>query len=422
MNVEAQLRIEVSAINQVFSAFGVEAVTRPSLTVVAGHSFVAYGLRLATTQRIGDVHGLLPELSERLSAVRSAPTLVRLRTMPLALEVAHPMPKPLDWRGAILRIGPDRLLAGRNYSAMPPRDCIINLHEKPHALIAGTTGSGKSTILRMMLTSAAYNMPPEKLRMVLVDLKNSTLPPFSGLPHVERFAYMPEDARSAIDAVYAELQRRIRIGGVRSFPRLLLVIDELAQLDNQTLAVLSNILSLGREININVVAATQHPTVKLIGSKANYPVRLVGQVVDANTAEIATGRRQSGAWQLPGAGAFLHVDGNTLDRLQAYNLDATTVPELVGVVGTKWGKNSTQVLPPPVDPISPVESDIERIAKLIEPLWLSGASKTSMTKTALDRPYAGSYAAKIDRALAWLEERTSTTTTTTLVSRQPATS
>jgi len=349
MELEKQLNSEIAIINRTLAAFGVDAGTMPRWTTIAGSSFVAYGLKLAATQRISGVAALLPELSERISAARQTPTPVRLRTMPIALEVMHPTPRPLDWRGAVLRIGANRLLAGRNYSATPAQDCVIDLDAKPHVLVVGTTGSGKSTVLRMMLASLAYNMPPDALRLVLVDLKNATLPPFAKLPHVERLAYMPDDAQRAIGLVHAELQRRIRIGGAQRWQRLLLAIDELAQIDSHALNLLGSILSLGREMNINVVAATQHPTTKLIGNKANYPVRLVGQVVDADTAEIAAGRKQSGAWQLPGQGAFLYVDGPTLDRIQAYNLTADSAANLIAAVADKWS----------AAPLAPVRTSVE---------------------------------------------------------------
>jgi hypothetical protein len=238
------------------------------------------------------------------------------------------------------------------------------------------------------------------------------LPPFAQLPHVERVGVTPEDAAAAVALVFEELQRRIR-AGAQSWPRLLLAIDELAQLDPRSLELLGRVLSLGREMNVNVVAATQHPTAKLIGNKANYPVRLVGQVVDADTAEIAAGRRRSGAWLLPGEGAFLYVDGARLDRLQAYNVTSAAAPGLVAMIGERWG-GSTPVQLPVVEPlqvgVEPVEDEITRIAGLIERLWVQGASKSAMCREALSKPYAGSYATKIDRAIALLERRSTTTT------------
>lgn len=414
-NVSAQLMSEVKMINATLAAFGVDAGTRPAWTTVAGASFVAYGLRTGATQRISDIARLLPELSERLSAARRRPTPVRLREMPLALEVAHPTPAPLDWQLSTLRCGAGRMVAGRNYSMTPAQDCVIDLDARPHALIVGTTGSGKSTVLRMMLASLTFNLAPDELRLVLVDLKNATLPPFAQLPHVERVGVTPEDAAAAVALVADELQRRIRAGAQR-WPRLLLAIDELAQLDGRSLESLGRVLSLGREMNVNVVAATQHPTVKLIGNKANYPVRLVGQVVDSDTAKIAAGRGRSGAWLLPGSGAFLYVDGAQLDRIQAYNVTHAAAGGLVGLIAEKWGGSTAGVVAVEAPVEAVVEDETAQIGRQIADLWRSGASKNAMSKAALGKPYAGSFANKIDKAIAWLESGSTTTTENSSVS------
>lgn len=401
--IERQLRREIIIINQTLAAFGVDAGTRPNWTTIAGGSFVVYGLRTGATQRISDVQRLLPELSERLSAARRRPTPVRLREMPLALEMTHPAPSPLDWRRTALRVGSGRMVAGRNYSCTPACDLVVDLASTPHVLVAGTTGSGKSTVLRMLLSSLAYSTDPATLRLVLVDRKNEDLVPFGRLPHVDLAAWTAEDARRAVTTVHAELERRVT-DGVGDWPRLVLVIDELAQVDASALGLLSALLAVGRSKRIHVLAATQHPTVRLIGDKANYAARLVGQVMDAATAALATGRKGSGAEVLPGAGAFLYIEGARLERIQAYNLDGGAVAGLVRVIRDKWGEGSTPLLP-----MTPtVEDEVERIARTIEPLWRAGASKNAMCKAALDRPYAGSYAGKIDKALALLENSTTT--------------
>ena len=313
-----------------------------------------------------------------------------------------------------MRVGAGRMVAGRNYSTSPASDQVLDLAQRPHILIAGTTGSGKSTVLRMLLASLAYNAAPDTLRLVLIDRKNEDLVPFGRLPHVDMAAWTVGDAHKAVTAVHGELERRVQ-AGVGDWPRLVLVVDELAQLANDSLDLLSAVLAVGRSKRVHVLAATQHPTVRLIGDKANYAVRLVGQVADAQTAALATGRKGSGAELLPGAGAFLLVDGVQLDRLQAYNLHADAVAGLVGVISDKWGGASTPVLLPPVEPMAPVveqtDDEIGRIATAIRAMWESGASKSAMCRAALDRPYAGSYAAKLDRALARLEAQASTTTT-----------
>lgn len=351
--LEEQLHREIKIINRTLAAFGVDAGTRPGWTTVAGASFVAYGLRTGANQRISDIERLLPELSERLSALRQQRTPVRLREMPLALEAPHPAPKPLDWRQAIMRVGAGRMVAGRIYSAASAHDCVIDLAQRPHILVAGTTNSGKSTMLRMMLSTLAYNAAPDALRLALVDLKNEDLVPFADLPHVELSAWLHDDARRVVATVHAEMQRRVQ-AGAGDWPRLVLVIDEMAQLDQAVLDLLSPILAVGRSKRIHVIAATQHPVVRLIGDKANYSVRFVGQVMDAQTAALATGRRNTGAELLPGAGAFLCVDGASLDRLQAYNLHAEAACALVRTIADKWcdapvrtGAPKTESLPAP---------------------------------------------------------------------------
>lgn len=406
MTLETQLTNEIRIINRTLHDYGVDAGTKPAWTTVAGTSYITFELRTGRSQRNADIARLLPELSERLSAQRRRPTPVRMLEMPLRFEVEHPDPQPLNWRAATLRIGAGRLLAGRNYTATPPGDCIVDLAAKPHVLIAGITGSGKSTMLRMMLVSLAYSTPPDALRIYLVDRKNEDLVPFADLPHVAGAAWTLDESQQVITTFAAELERRVD-QGIADWERMLLVVDELAQLAPESLKTLSGILAIGRSKRMHVLAATQHPTVGLIGDKSNYPVRFVGQVVDAQTAAIATGRKQSGAELLPGSGAFLYVDGARLERIQAYHLDAAAVPALVSTIAAKWGPAPARTVTRPA--AAPVD-EIAAIAGVIADMWRDGASKNAMAKAALDRPYAGSYAAKIDRAIALLEASTTPST------------
>ncbi len=94
--MDAIIAGEVATINKTFQGRNLDAGTRPAWTVVAGRSYIAYGLHLGGTVLPQDVEKLLPKLTEALSALRRRPTDVRLRRKPLALEVAHPFPAPLD--------------------------------------------------------------------------------------------------------------------------------------------------------------------------------------------------------------------------------------------------------------------------------------------------------------------------------------
>jgi hypothetical protein len=107
---------------------------------------------------------------------------------------------------------------------------------------------------------------------------------------------------------------------------------------------------------VNVVAATQLPTKATCGEKNNYTVRFVGAVTDAQTAALAAGRGDSGAHLLPGKGAFLRVEGTTLERLQAYHLDMPGTAAMVDRAVQRWGSSGykpvTRAVTPEVEPVN----------------------------------------------------------------------
>jgi energy-coupling factor transporter ATP-binding protein EcfA2 len=330
---------EVGAINRTFQGRNLEAGTRAAWTVVAGRAYVSYGLRLGGSVLPQDVAKLLSKLSEAMSALRHRPTNVRLRYKPLALEVEHPFPAPLDWHKARTLLRPDAMLTGRNYSGGEPCDDVLSFDDTPHVLIAGTTGSGKSTLLRMMIATLALNTDPDLLRLYLVDLKNEDLLPFRRLPHVETTAITRAQAMDVVRYMHAEKNRRVLEGKAQG-PRVVLVVDELAQIaDKSTLLLLDETLAVARSKRLNAIFATQKPTVDVVGrlGKANLTTRLVGRVTTSDEATTAAGRGETGAHLLPGKGAFLRIEGADVTRLQAYWLDDDGTEAMVDAAVQRWG-------------------------------------------------------------------------------------
>lgn len=348
---------EIAAINKTFAGRNLGAKTKPAWVIVAGRAYISYGVRLAPAVLPQDVEKLLPKLTESLSALRRRPTDVRLRYKPLALEINHPFPAPLDWHKARIALDAGIILAGRNYSGGAPTEDSISLEDTPHILIAGITGSGKSTLLRMMVSTLALNTDPAALRLFLIDLKNTDLKPFKRLPHMELFAGEDNEARQAIRIVHREVRRRKDAEDIAA-PRVVLVIDELAEVgDKDTLDLLSSILRVGRSFRVNVIAATQLPTKATCGEKNNYTVRFVGAVTDPQTAALAAGRGETGAHLLPGKGAFLRIEGADVTRLQAYWLDDAGTDAMVDAAVQRWGSSGYKpvtkaVLPEVAEPVS----------------------------------------------------------------------
>ncbi|MBK8772670.1 MAG: hypothetical protein IPM06_19895 [Rhizobiales bacterium] len=391
-DIKTLLSKEISVINQLLHAHQIQAATALPRTICVRSSFIAYGLKIAPGQAIQKIEGIQRELSNELARSRlhfgyNAPCPVRVRDYPLAIEVPHPAPVPLDWRGAQLHGASMQALIGKSYSFTGSQSEYINLEKHYHMLVAAMSGAGKSTLMRMALATVALNTAPESLRIVLVDLKADDLVPFQRMPHVISLAANVEQASAAIRQVH-EL-RDARIAGAPREYRLLLVIDELAELgeSKEVLAQLGRILSTGRSLGINVWAGTQYPTAAAIGSivSRSFTTRVVGRVDGAHAAQIATQRPGSYAHHLAHPGDFLRVEGPEMLRLKAFYVGSGIAGMLIDTVRQRWGASAmpAPLAVPTAAPAAPVAvDDMAAIVERIRPLWQQDASLAAMIRAA----------------------------------------
>lgn len=205
-----------------------------------------------------------------------------------------------------------------------------------HVLLAGTTGSGKTALLRTLLASLAMHNRAGLLQIVLIDPKGRGFGPLGALPHVWRGAGVIQDpaaALAALQELVREMERRDRINN--HLPRIVVAIDELADL-LQVLAqpaseAIQRLTQRGREAGLHVVAATQRPGADVVASviKANFPIRLVGSVVSSDDAEVAAGRGGTRAEMLLGKGDFYLVGKGLPIRFQAAYADSRELAIIV---------------------------------------------------------------------------------------------
>lgn len=265
-------------------------------------------------------------LSEELALALSSPKVRIYRDGSLVnIEVARAESDPV-------RLLP---LSDSLHEPPPPATAILGIDERGeplllrlaastvvHVLVAGTTGSGKTALARTMLASLALHNNPDHLQFSLIDPKGRGFGMLERLPHVvEPMVSDSPEAVHRLKSVVAEMEERDRTG--RSVPRLVVAIDELADLiqtgGKEVEAALTRLAQRGRESGIHLLACTQKPSAALIGSamKANFPVRLVGSVASKDEARHATGVSDSAAEQLGGKGDFLLVAAAVPTRFQA---------------------------------------------------------------------------------------------------------
>lgn len=141
-----------------------------------------------------------------------------------------------------------------------------------HLLVAGTTGSGKSTVINGMIYTALLNTPDVR-RFILIDLKHVELLPFKGCPHVIEYAQEPDESIRALnlalnitDLRYKEMAKRkerMFTGG-----DIYVVIDELADLmtlrKKEAMPLLQRLCMIGRAARVHLIAGTQRPTADVI--------------------------------------------------------------------------------------------------------------------------------------------------------------
>ena len=247
---------------------------------------------------------------------------------------------------------------------------VVDLTKMPHMLVAGATGAGKSVFINTLLVSILVKIPPEKLKLILIDPKQLELALYRNVPHLA-MPVITDPAQAEVSLMWAveEMERRytilskLEVRSIDSFnmkikmastetlsnishlyqdvetagyelPYLVIIIDEFADLVlvKNGKVIESNICRLAakaRACGIHLIIATQRPSVDVITGliKANFPTRVSFRVTAGQDSRTIL--NSIGAENLLGKGDMLYKHGIEMRRLHAAYVDDEQISQLV---------------------------------------------------------------------------------------------
>ncbi len=333
-------------LSRALEQFGIKVQIAPD--PIAGPSFLRYTAMPGRGVRVSDIRKKAEDLQVQLGLERAP--FIQNAGGRLVIDVQRPD------RRVVLFSSIENQLPPR----VPGRSCtkaligldldrklqFADLKETTHLLVAGTSGSGKSELLRSMVAGLISSNSPETLRLVLIDPKRTAFGDLKGSAYLfgeNGLVYPPEHSASdVLDTLIDEMEQRYRllegagvdhlaeyvekIGDVK--PRIVCVCDEYADLIADRVSkreVEQRIFRLGakaRAAGIHLIIATQYPTREVVGGalKANLAGRVCLRLVNHTQSNVVIG--MSGAENLLGRGDLLYVDTGDPVRLQAPYLSA----------------------------------------------------------------------------------------------------
>jgi S-DNA-T family DNA segregation ATPase FtsK/SpoIIIE len=363
-----------------FADFDIEVQV---VAVHPGPVVTLFELQLAAGTKVSKITGLSKDLARALSTIAVRVVEVIPGKSVIGLEI------PNEYRETVFLSdvlhsevyeaakSPLTLALGKDIAGHP---MCADLAKMPHALIAGTTGSGKSVAINAMILSLLYKSKPDEVRMIMVDPKMLELSVYEGIPHLLTPVVTDmQEAANALRWCVGEMERRYKLMaslGVRNIvgynrkvkeaitkgepikdplfqpesdaiieamahptleplPYIVVIIDELADMmmmaRKKVEELIARLAQKARASGVHLILATQRPSVDVITGliKANIPTRIAFQV--SSRVDSRTILDQMGAEHLLGHGDMLYMGtgSNIPQRVHGAFVDDNEVHRVV---------------------------------------------------------------------------------------------
>ncbi|NBV06605.1 MAG: DNA translocase FtsK [Proteobacteria bacterium] len=356
--VESQSKMLI----KVLEDFGIYGT---SLGAKVGPLVTLHEFEPAAGTKASRVIGLSDDIARSMSAVSARIAVVAGKTS-LGIELPNPKREMIFLRELIenkeYRFSQNFLpiILGKDISG---EMMIADLAKMPHLLIAGTTGSGKSVGLNVIILSLLFKLRPDECKFIMIDPKMLELSIYDGIPHLlAPVVTEPGKAVTSLKWVVAEMEERYRlmsslavrnIAGynekvekaivtgermsrkvqtgfdpttgkpiieeieyeAKKLPFIVVIVDEMADLMMVAGKEIENsvqrLAQMARAAGIHLIMATQRPSVDVITGviKANFPTRISFQVTSRIDSRTILGTQ--GAEQLLGQGDMIYMSGGS---------------------------------------------------------------------------------------------------------------
>ncbi len=316
-------------LQQTLTSFGVKATVK---SVNLGPSVTEYELHPDIGVKVSKIVGLSDDIALALAAKDIRIEAPIPGKSLIGIEVPNTEVSTVSFRDVVESQPPhpDSILQvpiGRDVSG---NLVLADLVKMQHLLIAGATGSGKSVMINVIITSLLMNARPDQVKFILIDPKKVELGVYKDIPHLlTPVVTEPKKAARALHKVVAEMQHRYDLfaetnqRNIKTYneyiseenkkdgknrphlPYIVVVVDELADLmmvaQNAVEDAIIRLAQLARAAGIHMIIATQRPSVDVVTGliKANVPSRIAFAVasgtdsrtiIDSNGAEKLLGR------------------------------------------------------------------------------------------------------------------------------------